>query len=142
MKANMRRFALLVALAAACLTFVAPECGLAWWGDKYVAGWGNFPATYTDCGTYGYCYSHYTSCTARGFNATLNPGFVWNGRGYIVLDYVNCGAGAETGDRIRYRNQAGGLTGSYKEWDSCAHTCSWQAFEYGETGDRYNWNGV
>ena len=86
MKANMRRFALLVALAAACLTFVAPECGLAWWGDKYVAGWGNFPATYTDCGTYGYCYSHYTSCTARGFNATLNPGFVWNGRGYIVLD--------------------------------------------------------
>jgi hypothetical protein len=126
------------------ITVVAPGTSLSggtWWGNAYVAGGGNFPVSYTDCGTYWYCWSHFSSCAARGYNATLNPGFQWNGRGFIHMDYVNCGKWGLTGDRIRYRNQDGGLPGTYTDWDSCAHTCSWQQFVDGETQDLYNWNG-
>ncbi|PWU08705.1 MAG: hypothetical protein C5B50_28980 [Verrucomicrobia bacterium] len=115
-----------------------------WWGNRdmnpsaFGGGW----ATLGDCGTYWYIYSHFTSCAARAFNMTFDPGFVWNGKGYIHMDWVNAGNGAETVLTMRYRNQAGSLTGTTTVWNDCAHTCSWQSVLDGETGDVYQWNGI
>ncbi|HQL80274.1 MAG TPA: YDG domain-containing protein, partial [Verrucomicrobiota bacterium] len=76
-------------------------------------------------------------------SATFNPGFAWNGRGYIVLDWVQTGSSyADAGVRLRYRNQDGGLTGSYKEIDECGSSCAWINLENGRTDNLYNWNGL
>lgn len=115
-----------------------------WTGDRYItpSSFGGGWATATDCGTYWYCYSHFTSCAARGFNVTYNPGFVWSGRGWIHMDYVNPGAYAYTNDILRYRNQDGGLTGATTTWNTCSYACSWQPVLDGYTDNVYNWNGI
>src|ERR1017187_4399808 len=128
------------------ITVVAPGTSLSggWWGnwDGNPTSFGGAWATIGDCGTYWYTYSHFTTCAARGFNMTFNPGFQWNGRGYIHMDWVNAGNQADTVLTMRYRNQAGALTGTTTVWNDCAHTCSWQSVLDGETGDMYQWNGI
>ena len=117
---------------------------LAWWGDSDITptAFGGSWATTGDCGNQWYVYSHFTTCAARGFNATFNCGFNWNGRGYIHMDYVNGGSKADTIDTLRIRNSGGGLTGQTIGWNTCTHTCSWQSVLDGETADQYQYNGM
>ncbi|PWU12032.1 MAG: hypothetical protein C5B50_22225, partial [Verrucomicrobia bacterium] len=129
-----------------CLLLVSmlARPALAWWGNSDITPTTlNGPwATSGDCGTYWYVFDRFTACTARGANMTFNCGFAWNGRGYIHLQWVNAGNEADTVLTMRYRNQAGGLTGETSTWNDCAHTCSWQSAFDRETCDQYNYNGI
>ncbi|PWU10336.1 MAG: hypothetical protein C5B50_25740 [Verrucomicrobia bacterium] len=115
-----------------------------WWGNKDInpTSFGGTWATTGDCGTYWYIFSRYTDCTTRGFNMTFNCGFVWNGRGYIHMDWVNDASQAATILTMRYRSQAGSLTGETSTWNDCAHTCSWQSIKDAEVPDVYQFNGI
>jgi len=59
------------------------------------------------------------------------------------MDWVQCGSSySDAGVRLRYRNQAGGLTGQYSEVNECGSSCSWISVLDGETGNVYDWNGI
>jgi GH25 family lysozyme M1 (1,4-beta-N-acetylmuramidase) len=118
--------------------------GGTWWRDSDITptSFGNTWATSTDCGTYWYIYSHFSSCAARGYTMTFNPGFQWNGRGFIHMDWVNGGAKADTWVTMRYLNQTGSQSGSTSAWNDCAHTCSWQPALDLEAPDVYQYNGL
>ena len=109
-----------------------------WWGDWDGNPGQNGWATATDCGTYWYIYSHFSNCAARGYNMTFNPGFLWNGRGFIHCDWVNCGAQAATILTMRWRKQDGSLSGVTTSWNDCAHTFSWQSVLDQETGNCFS----
>jgi len=144
MNNKMRRCVLLMVLAAGCLFVCSPRAGLAWFGDAYrtptglSGGW----ATYTDCGTYWYTYGKTSSCSVYNRWAQFIPGFVWQGKGYISMDWVYVGAYGYLGQRLRYYNQANGLSGQYTEVNMCTHGCSWANVLGGVTGNLYDWNGI
>jgi len=83
----------------------------------------NFPATATGCGyTVWYIVDRTTTnCTARGGNATWNPGFVWSGRGWVHMDFQVPCANATSQIYVRYRNQAGTYTGQSSTINECAY---------------------
>ncbi len=127
-----------------CLLALVSGGAGAWWGDAYrTPSLGGAWSTATSCGTFWYTWTHNTSCTAQNKSATFNPGFVWNGRGYIYMDWVQTGSSyADAGVRLRYRNQDGGLTGQYSEVNECGSSCAWIRVLNGETNNMYDWNGI
>jgi hypothetical protein len=123
----------------------APPPPSAYWGDSDITpsskggtGW----ATATDCGTYWYVFGHLADCTARNMNATFDPGFAWNGRGYIHMDWVANAQYSSSNILLEYRKQNDALSGASTRFNECAYSCGWQSVLDTETNDLYNYNGV
>ncbi|PWU20770.1 MAG: hypothetical protein C5B50_03195 [Verrucomicrobia bacterium] len=123
---------------------VVGTSGGTWWGNSDITptSFGGTWSTSTDCGTYWYVLSHLSSCAARGFNMTFNPGFHWNGRGYIHMDWANTASKADSLLTMHFLNQAGSPSGPTSTWNDCTHTCSWQAVLDSEVADVYQYNGI
>ena len=130
--------------AEAVLTVGIPGIAI----GSYTADWQgnptscNFPATATGCGyTVWYIVDRTTTnCTARGGNATWNPGFVWSGRGWVHMDFQVPCANATSQIYVRYRNQTGAYTGQSSTINECAYG-DWMTPLDQVTDNLSDWNG-
>ena len=101
----------------------------------------NIGSTGSSCGyTFWYTWAHYVGCAARGYYANWDPGFQWNGRGWIHMDFMVPDYNATSGVRFRYKNGAGSDSGQYSEINECDYAC-WMTPLDGAASNMYDWNG-
>jgi hypothetical protein len=136
------RNSLLLMLVCVCMLAVIATPAMAWWGD-----WLGYPtsssmgASGSTCGyTYWYCWAHFTNCAARNYWGRWQPGFGWNGRGWIHMDFLVPSSNALSNIRFRYLNSSFNDNGQYSEINECAYNC-WMTPLDGYTGNVWDWNG-
>ncbi|MGI6296868.1 MAG: N-acetylmuramoyl-L-alanine amidase [Armatimonadota bacterium] len=88
-----------------------------------------------------YIYEHLVDCTARGFNATWNPGFTWSGRGHVVTDFY---VGPHGTSRVKINTRrTNGNVGNWYTWlDECPAPVGMNNILNASTADLADFNGV
>ncbi|HQL78723.1 MAG TPA: Ig-like domain repeat protein [Verrucomicrobiota bacterium] len=129
--------------AEAVLTVGIPGIAI----GSYTADWQgnptqNFPGYVTTCG-YDVWYivdRTTTNCNTRNGLATWNPGFTWNGRGWVHMDFQVPCSKATSQIYVRYRNVAGAYSGQFSTINECLYG-DWMTPLDQVTDNLSNYNG-